>query len=278
MIHTKLSFLLISLIALVLGISLHADAYRTSDDTSRTMRTAAYASAYCPCSKTEPPLEPQPDEPREAQAVVQSGAQAEAQAETQSEAQAETQAQSEPVLTQASSESAFPMPLHYYVNAGDTLYQISRDLGVSLPSLMALNDISNPHELILGQKLQIPDPETAIPLPDGQRKSIKQVLNSTLTAYTAGVESTGKTPASPLYGITYSGSKAEEGRTIAVDPSVIPLGTLVYIDGVGVRKAEDTGSAVRGAKIDIFMEDVGQALNFGVKRNVKVYVLSTETI
>lgn len=167
-----------------------------------------------------------------------------------------------------------PEPLVYQVNSGDTLYKIARDFSISIAALMAENDITNPRALYVGQQLNIPATEAVIPLPDGQQKVVKQVLSSTLTAYTAGKESTGKTPSNPAYGITYSGSKAEEGRTIAVDPSVIPIGTTVFIDGVGIRTAEDTGSAVKGARIDVFMDDLKQALNFGVKKNVKVYVLS----
>ncbi|TDF94534.1 LysM peptidoglycan-binding domain-containing protein [Paenibacillus piri] len=171
-------------------------------------------------------------------------------------------------------EVSLPEPLYYQVTPGDTLSKIARDFNISLPSLMALNGVADPRRLTIGQRLQIPDAVAAIPLPDGQSKTIKQVLSSTLTAYTAGVESTGKSASHPQYGITYSGSKAEEGRTIAVDPAIIPLGSTVYIDGVGIRTAEDTGSAVRGARIDVFMDDVSQAIHFGVKRNVKVYVLS----
>lgn len=57
-------------------------------------------------------------------------------------------------------------------------------------------------------------------------------------------------------GITYTGTMATEGRTIAVDPNVIPLGTRVYIDGYGERIAEDTGGAIKGNKIDIYVDDV----------------------
>lgn len=55
---------------------------------------------------------------------------------------------------------------------------------------------------------------------------------------------------------TSSGAIATEGRTIAVDTSVIPYGTKVYIEGFGEYVAEDTGGIwVRGNHIDIFLED-----------------------
>lgn len=63
-------------------------------------------------------------------------------------------------------------------------------------------------------------------------------------------------------GITYTGTKATEGRTIAVDPNVIPLGTTVTIDGKDYV-AEDIGGAVRGNHIDMFFDSHKDALNFG---------------
>lgn len=93
-----------------------------------------------------------------------------------------------------------------------------------------------------------------------------------ITAYTAGPESTGKTPDHPAYGITRSGRIAVEGRTIAVDPDIIPLGTLVYIDSIGLRIADDTGGKIKGPRIDIFLESLDEALHFGVQR-LRVCVL-----
>lgn len=184
----------------------------------------------------------------------------------QRDAGAETQTEGPVLQTQSS-------PVSYKVRSGDTLYRISRSFGIPVETLLTVNGINDPGSLQAGQRLQIPSEQAGIKLPGGQEGIIGQVLTSTLTAYTAGVESTGKKPSHPEYGITYSGSKAEEGRTIAVDPSVIPMGSTVFIDGIGVRKAEDIGSAIRGTRIDLFMDDVKQARNFGVKKNVKVYVL-----
>ena len=66
-------------------------------------------------------------------------------------------------------------------------------------------------------------------------------------------------------GITYTGTTATEGRTIAVDPKVIPLGSRVVIDGQEYI-AEDIGGAIKGSRIDVFMDDHHAALVAGVKK------------
>lgn len=75
--------------------------------------------------------------------------------------------------------------------------------------------------------------------------------------YNLSERSTGKRPGHPAYGITKSGRPAEDGVTIAVDPNVIPLGSWVeikYPDGrIELRRADDTGSRIKGHQIDIFM-------------------------
>ena len=65
-------------------------------------------------------------------------------------------------------------------------------------------------------------------------------------------------------GLTKSGTTVTEGRTIAVDPKVIPLGSRVYIDGYGVFIAEDIGSAIKENKIDIAVGNHEQALKLGI--------------
>lgn len=62
-------------------------------------------------------------------------------------------------------------------------------------------------------------------------------------------------------------------RVIAVDPRVIPLGSLVEVQGLGVYVAGDTGGAIKGNIIDIHYPTVRQALNWG-RRNVKIRVIN----
>lgn len=106
------------------------------------------------------------------------------------------------------------------------------------------------------------------------RKAIKMVA----TAYEAGPRSTGKRPGDKSYGITASGARAKRG-TVAVDPRVIPLGTKLYIKSLtpgvpdyGFAIAQDTGGAIKGNKIDLFMDTVWECLQFG-RRPVMVYIL-----
>lgn len=109
---------------------------------------------------------------------------------------------------------------------------------------------------------------------NGKAVNVKHKLtNVTLTAYSAGPASTGKKEGDPGYGITASGTTVKEGRTIAVDPDIIPMGWWVYIEGIGFRRAEDTGSAIKGKKIDVYYDSESHAQRFGRKKGYSVYVL-----
>jgi 3D (Asp-Asp-Asp) domain-containing protein len=62
-------------------------------------------------------------------------------------------------------------------------------------------------------------------------------------------------------GITASGAPTKVGTTIGVDPSVIPLGTTVYMEGLGFRVAQDTGNKVSGKHIDVLVKGHNEALS-----------------
>lgn len=74
--------------------------------------------------------------------------------------------------------------------------------------------------------------------------------------------------------ITKTGICARAGRTIAVDPKVIPLGSRVYIEGIGERVAEDTGGGVKGHHIDLYLGSVPEARRFGVQRRTVTVLTS----
>ncbi len=88
----------------------------------------------------------------------------------------------------------------------------------------------------------------------------------TATAYTSGCNGcSGKTAT----GINLRANP--NAKVIAVDPSFIPLGTKVYVEGYGYATAADTGGAVSGKKIDVFVPSTADAYNWGVK-TVKIKV------
>lgn len=72
-------------------------------------------------------------------------------------------------------------------------------------------------------------------------------------------------------GITASGARTKANHTVAVDPKVIPLGSKIMVNGK-VYKAEDTGGAIKGKKLDIYMPSESACRNWGV-RNCTVYLL-----
>ena len=61
-------------------------------------------------------------------------------------------------------------------------------------------------------------------------------------------------------------------KVIAVDPSVIPLGSKVWVEGYGHAVAGDTGGAIKGKKIDLHVPTKGDAYKFG-RRQVKIKII-----
>lgn len=99
---------------------------------------------------------------------------------------------------------------------------------------------------------------------DVEKEEVEVVEKPTLTtfkvtAYCPCMKCCGKTD-----GITATGTVATAGRTIAVDPTVIPYGSQVILNGIAYT-AEDCGGAIKGNKIDMFFDTHQEALEWGVQ-------------
>ena len=64
---------------------------------------------------------------------------------------------------------------------------------------------------------------------------------------------------------TAMGTVPTAGRTVAVDPHVIPLGSKIHLAGVGERIAEDTGGKIEGKRLDLFLPSTRECRQFGVQ-------------
>lgn len=177
-----------------------------------------------------------------------------------------------------------PEPEVYTVSQGDNLYRIARKHAISLTSLMALNGLTESlihpgDELIVSSggkegtdefvqaNIPVSTPQAVVAAPPPAASGGEELL-VTATAYTAYCKGCSGTTA---YGIDLRANPNH--KVIAVDPSLIPLGTRVWVEGYGEAIAGDTGGAIKGHKIDVFIPSYDQAMEWGVKK-VKMKVLN----
>lgn len=119
-------------------------------------------------------------------------------------------------------------------------------------------------EVVLeGSKDTILDPYT------GKRYEYTSALTLEATAYT-------DIPGDKWHNKTATGRPTFKGM-VAVDPKVIPLNTILYVEGYGIAIAGDTGGAIKGHDIDLFFETSKEVYNFG-RQNKKVYILKNQSI
>lgn len=113
----------------------------------------------------------------------------------------------------------------------------------------------------------------------GTKNPVKYIPNRGAGAPTAYkkklvVEST----AYALHSITATGTKPVYNpggiSTIAVDPRVIPLGSLVYVEGYGLARAADTGGAIKGNIVDVYFTSKAQCIQWGRKYGLNAYIIS----
>ena len=170
-------------------------------------------------------------------------------------------------------------------------------------SLLVFQGIKNSFEKVINptpklnievkESLDIPKAKESIVAPIKQNIKQKQVKLASrgnlnrfevieksrmkVTAYDLSYESCQKYPSSPAYGITASGEKVKEWRTIATGKQ-IPFGTKVYIPyfkdypNEGIFIAEDRGGAIKNNCIDVYMKNNSDAMDFGVQK-LDVYIL-----
>ncbi|WP_407672291.1 3D domain-containing protein [Paenibacillus sinensis] len=182
--------------------------------------------------------------------------------------------------------------------AGDqtTFYRVAQKYGVSVDKLVQANPSVDPQNIYPGLRLVVPD-NSALALSEvasaasakesdqgdktveawGKVFSYEKTLQVKATAYSSALDENG-----PWGAVDYFGNPLKLG-TIAVDPSVIPLGTKVLVTGYThpglpkqafVATALDTGSAIKGNRIDIFIPGSQSFVSEFGFQNVELYLIN----
>lgn len=140
-------------------------------------------------------------------------------------------------------------------------------LNLLLPQLSSSNVIDKANDAIYNANLKIEELNTTmieIPTTGENIGTSKKTFTMEATAYTGG-------------GITAMGLPVIRDpnglSTIAVDRSVIPLGSKVYVSGYGVAIASDTGGAIKGNIIDVYLNTYEECVQWG-RRTVTVDILA----
>ncbi|MGG1674573.1 LysM peptidoglycan-binding domain-containing protein [Neobacillus sp. NRS-1170] len=107
-----------------------------------------------------------------------------------------------------------------------------------------------------------PKPEAKVSEPEKTKE-----ITVKATAYTASCEGCSGTTAT---GVDLNANP--NAKVIAVDPKVIPLGSKVYVEGYGVATAADTGGAIKGNRIDVFIPSEQKAIQWG-KKQITIKIL-----
>jgi 3D (Asp-Asp-Asp) domain-containing protein len=146
-----------------------------------------------------------------------------------------------------------------------TLRYMQRDGGAIESTVIASRVLRKPHARIVAEGVGEYDAFERFEAQGVAHTLVvaQSALEMVATAYTAGCAG--------CSGITAIGRPAGHG-IVAVDPSVIPLGTKLFIPGYGLAIAGDTGGAIHGYRIDLGFNSLRDAMLFG-RRSVTVYRL-----
>ncbi|EIJ78138.1 YocH [Bacillus methanolicus PB1] len=201
---------------------------------------------------------------------------------------------------------------HYIVKCGDTLWNIAKTNGVTVQDLKTWNNLnSDLIKPGLNLVIYPTADGTNTGTPSSSARSVKAssaqnkqtavksavkpqpVQNKQTTAKTAVKTATSKAPVANVAkeltvtataytascagcsGVTSTGIDLKanpNAKVISVDPSVIPLGSKVYVEGYGYATAADTGGAIKGNVIDVFIPSKEKAVQWG-RKQVKVTIL-----
>ncbi|MED4202748.1 3D domain-containing protein [Neobacillus mesonae] len=179
-----------------------------------------------------------------------------------------------------------PQEKHYIVKNDDTLIDIAKEQHVTVSQIKEWNDLITDlihpgQDLLLYKNVKAEPIKPEVTKPAKKKQKVdkpkvkaastsntgKKQITVKATAYTAFCEGCSGTTAT---GIDLRANPNK--KVIAVDPSVIPLGSKVYVEGFGEAIAGDTGGAIKGNRIDVFIPSEAKANEFGVK-HLKVTIL-----
>lgn len=152
---------------------------------------------------------------------------------------------------------------YHNLEEGDMLWELASQQDEAVTTVVTRQELIKKGKEVLTEENE----EIQEEVKGTNNEMVVKEIDVKATAYTAYCEG--------CIGITKTGVDLRanpDEKVIAVDPAVIPLGSKVHVEGFGYARAEDTGGAIKGNRIDIFIPSQEDALEYGVQ-NVKVQII-----
>ncbi|OOZ84749.1 cell wall-binding protein EntC [Bacillus cereus] len=212
------------------------------------------------------------EEAAKAREAAKAGAEAKAQAEAEAQAEAKAQEAAKAREAAKAQEAAEAQAAAKAQEAAKAREAAKAQEAAEAQAATKAQEAAKAREAAKAQKPATQQPvakETETSAPSSSRE-----LRVVATAYTADPLENGYKAGDQVKSAMGHNLTANPNmKLIAVDPSVIPLGSKVWVEGYGVAIAGDTGGAIKGNKIDVLMPDKGTSSNWG-RKTVTVKVLN----
>jgi len=173
----------------------------------------------------------------------------------------------------------------HIVASGDTLFGIAQKYNLSVEGLMNSNqltsDLIHPGDELVLEGTKVAVAGAGVNTTSTASSKVSNTASTSATTESTTKEMTVSATAYTAYcegcsGVTSTGIDLISNpnqKVIAVDPTVIPLGSRVWVEGYGEAIAGDIGGAIKGNKIDVFIPSTQDALNWG-RKTVTIKVLN----
>ena len=142
--------------------------------------------------------------------------------------------------------------------------------GVNVSQTVAKEDVAGINEKVV-EEIVVSELDTKKREQEEVSRAGYRTMNMEITFYSEHFESCGKYPSDPAYGIMASGQYVRVGA-VAADTRILPMYSIIYIEGMGQFEVLDRGGDIKGNRLDVYVTSHNEAIQLG-RQYRKIYII-----